>query len=76
MTNQEIADKVKVLSDKIESLKKEQTTLEVKLDQIKEKKIELAKEIKEAFGTDDPKGLQTKRDEFLAELQALDIENF
>ena len=76
MTNQEIADKVKVLSDKIESLKKEQTTLEVKLDQIKEKKTELAKEIKEAFGTDDPKKLQTKRDEFLAELQALDIENF
>lgn len=76
MTNQEIADKVKVLSDKIESLKKEQTTLEVKLDQIKEKKTELAKEIKEAFGTDDPKELQIKRDEFLAELQALDIENF
>lgn len=76
MTNQEIADKVKVLSDKIESLKKEQTTLEVKLDQIKEKKTELAKEIKEAFGTDDPKELQTKRDEFLSELQALDIENF
>ena len=76
MTNQEIADKVKVLSDKIESLKKEQTTLEVKLDQIKEKKADLAKEIKEAFGTDDPKELQTKRDEFLAELQALDIENF
>ena len=73
LTNQEISDKIKVLSDKIESLKKERTTLEVKLEQIAEKKEELRKEIVAAFGTDDLNVLEVKKDEFIKKLESIEL---
>lgn len=73
LTNQEISDKIKALSDKIESLKKERTTLEVKLEQIAEKKEELRKEILAAFGTDDLDVLEVKKDEFIKKLESIEL---
>nr|DAR64782.1 MAG TPA: cell division protein [Caudoviricetes sp.] len=73
LTNQEISDKIKALSDKIESLKKERTTLEVKLEQIAEKKEELRKEIVAAFGTDDLNVLEAKKDEFIKKLESIEL---
>lgn len=73
LTNQEISDKIKALSDKIESLKKERTTLEVKLEQIVEKKEELRKEILAAFGTDDLDVLEVKKDEFIKKLESIEL---
>jgi chaperonin cofactor prefoldin len=73
LTNQEISDKIKALSDKIESLKKERTTLEVKLEQIVEKKEELRKEILAAFGTDDLAVLEVKKDEFIKKLESIEL---
>jgi chaperonin cofactor prefoldin len=73
LTNQEISDKIKALSDKIESLKKERTTLEVKLEQISEKKEELRKEILAAFGTDDLAVLEVKKDEFIKKLESIEL---
>lgn len=73
MTNQEISDKIKELENKIDTLKTEKTTIDVKLSQAKEKKLELEAEIKEVFGTTDLGELEKIREAFIKELEEIQL---
>ena len=73
MTNQEISEKIKDLEGKIDTLKTEKTTIDVKLSQAKEKKLELEAEIKEVFGTTDLGELEKIREAFIKELAEIQL---
>jgi len=73
MTNQEISAKIKDLEGKIDTLKTEKTTIDVKLSQAKEKKLELEAEIKEVFGTTDLGELEKIREAFIKELEEIQL---
>lgn len=73
MTNQEISAKIKDLEGKIDTLKTEKTTIDVKLSQAKEKKLELEAEIKEVFGTTDLGELDKIREAFIKELEEIQL---
>ena len=73
MTNQEISEKIKDLEGKIDTLKTEKTTIDVKLSQAKEKKLELEAEIKEVFGTTDLGELEKIREAFIKELEEIQL---
>ena len=73
MTNQEISAKIKDLEGKIDTLKTEKTTIDVKLSQAKEKKLELEAENKEVFGTTDLGELEKIREAFIKELEEIQL---
>lgn len=73
MSNEQLSARIKEIRVKLDALKQRSTELKVKKESLAEKVEQLRPQIEQAFGTSDRDELLKKRDEFIAELETIQL---